>query len=403
MRCPVARMLILLVACLAAEARGQAWRRHVIDDSSRGADGVRLGDVNQDGLADIVTGWEEGGVIRVYTHPGPAAVRQPWPRQTVGQVKSPEDAVLVDLDRDGALDVVSCCEGRTRTVFVHWAPGSRLAEPGASDWRTVALPVTRGAQMWMFAVAAELDGRRGIDLIVGAKGDRAEVGWLESPADPRRVERWRYHRLVPAGWIMSLITRDLDGDGDDDLVVSDRKGARRGVFWLENPGAAANRSGTPWREHRVGGPHHEVMFLDLADLDADGRDEVVTATRNGEILCFRPVDASLTRWQQTAIPNPFGVPHGKAVRVGDVNLDGRPDLVHTANTGGDRSKPGVAWLEYDERPGEPAWTAHDVSGARGVKFDLVELLDLDSDGDLDAITCEERDNLGVFWYENPHR
>ena len=37
----------------------------------------------------------------------------------------------------------------------------------------------------------------------------------------------------------------------------------------------------------------------------------------------------------------------------------------------------------------------------GVKFDLVELVDLDGDGDLDAITCEEVDNLGVFWFENP--
>ena len=27
--------------------------------------------------------------------------------------------------------------------------------------------------------------------------------------------------------------------------------------------------------------------------------------------------------------------------------------------------------------------------------------DLDDDGDLDVITCEETSNLGVIWYENP--
>ena len=42
-----------------------------------------------------------------------------------------------------------------------------------------------------------------------------------------------------------------------------------------------------------------------------------------------------------------------------------------------------------------------LSGPAGVKFDRIELRDLDGDGDLDLITCEERDNLGVFWYENP--
>jgi hypothetical protein len=33
--------------------------------------------------------------------------------------------------------------------------------------------------------------------------------------------------------------------------------------------------------------------------------------------------------------------------------------------------------------------------------DLIELIDLDTDGDLNVITCEEVANLGLFWYENP--
>ena len=44
-----------------------------------------------------------------------------------------------------------------------------------------------------------------------------------------------------------------------------------------------------------------------------------------------------------------------------------------------------------------------MSSDRGVKFDLVQLLDIDRDGDLDILTCEERDGLGVLWYENPTR
>ena len=31
------------------------------------------------------------------------------------------------------------------------------------------------------------------------------------------------------------------------------------------------------------------------------------------------------------------------------------------------------------------------------------MIDLDGDGDLDLLTCEEVHDLGVFWYENPTR
>ena len=49
---------------------GSPWARHVIDASEKGADGVRLADVNGDGLPDIATGWEQSGVVKAYLHPG---------------------------------------------------------------------------------------------------------------------------------------------------------------------------------------------------------------------------------------------------------------------------------------------------------------------------------------------
>ena len=74
---------------------GQPWLRHVIDDQSRGADGTRLADANGDGLIDIVTGWEQGGVTRVYLNPGPKLAKSRWPNVTVGPAQAVEDAVLM--------------------------------------------------------------------------------------------------------------------------------------------------------------------------------------------------------------------------------------------------------------------------------------------------------------------
>jgi hypothetical protein len=62
-----------------------------------------------------------------------------------------------------------------------------------------------------------------------------------------------------------------------------------------------------------------------------------------------------------------------------------------------RPKIGLFWLNY------PDLAFHDISGPIGLKYDHMQLLDLDADGDLDVMCCEERDQLGVFWYENPAR
>jgi hypothetical protein len=386
------------------------WKRHTIDDSSRGADGVRLGDANGDGLMDIATGWEEGGVIRVCLNPGPKRARELWPAVTVGEVKRPEDAVLADLDGDGAMDVVSSCEGSNLSVYAHWAPkdSSKYTDPSA--WQTRAFPATAGKQMWMFALPMQIDGRGGIDLVVGSKRQKnkdAEIGWLQSPlkGDPRQVEAWKYHFLNNVGWTMSLEPDDVDGDGDTDVVVSDNVGGR--IFWLENPGAEAAMGGAAWTEHSIlTSSTDRFNFLTVTDLDQDGKKDILSSGSGSCLFWLRrssgagnSAEGVSAGWELHRIQLP-GRPRGsKAVNVADFNLDGKPDIVMTLGGG----KTSVYWMNYRKDVTDEEWVAHNISGPSGQKFDLVHALDLDGDGDLDVITCEEDYNLGVFWYENPLR
>ena len=152
----------VVVFATTTPAAAETWKRHTIDNSSRGADGVRLLDVNGDGHLDITTGWEEGGLVRVYLHPGVGAVTKNWPAVTVGNVKSPEDAVLVDLDGDGAVDVVSSCEGSNKTMYVHWAPKDKHRYLVPDAWKTAEIDVTSKQQAWMFALPMPVDDRHGI-------------------------------------------------------------------------------------------------------------------------------------------------------------------------------------------------------------------------------------------------
>lgn len=390
---------IALSLALATPLFSSPWKRHIIDDSSRGADGTRLADVNGDGLSDIATGWEQGGVTRVYLNPGPLKSKAKWPAVTVGKTPNVEDAVFVDLDNDGAVDVVSSCEGRTRTMFVHWAPKKKSDYLNPKKWKTAPLPASLGKMMWMFALPMDIDGKNGIDLVGSAKGGGAEIGWFESPDNPRDLSAWKYHTLRKSGWIMSLVKTDMDGDGDEDIVATDRKGKNSEALWLENPGRNGNIR-KPWKTHHIGGRGREMMFLELFDLDGDGLQDIISSVRPKMIAFFKRQDALGRNWQphyQTLPENSGG---SKCVSAGDIDLDGQPDLVFSC----ERATPpmsGVMWLEYSESPSETKWKAHDISGPKGVKHDLIPLIDLDGDGDLDAITCEESTNLGVIWYENP--
>ncbi len=392
----------LASTAVAATPSSGAWKRHVIDDSSRGADGIRLADANGDGLPDIATGWEQGGLVRVYLNPGPGKARERWPAVTVGRVADVEDAVLADLDNDGAVDVVSCCEGPTRTMFMHWAPAprDRYLEPTA--WRTGPLPASSKLMRWMFALPLQVDGQHGLDLIAGGKDAGAAIGWFEAPGEARRLNAWKWHVLRKCGWLMSLLAADMDGDGDSDIVFSDRKGPATGACWLENPGPGDAQQ-APWREHAIGGSGREVMFLQLADLDQDGYEDVLVAVKPREIQWLRRLDRTGRTWQPHAIALPDTAGTAKAVHAADFDGDGRLDLVFSCEQAKSPLQ-GLMWLSCAGRFTAGKWTAHELSGADGIKHDLVGILDLNADGHPDVITTEEQlDNkgLGVIWYENP--
>ena len=143
------------------------------------------------------------------------------------------------------------------------------------------------------------------------------------------------------------------------------------------------------------------MFLDLDKGQSSL--QIYVPVKSDGIYWFQQDSNNPDSWDETLIQFKLrqGAGRDKAIAAGDINLDGDTDLVWTGE-GSDSPKSGVVWLERRA----DKWLAHDISGPAGIKFDRIELLDLDHDGDLDVLTCEEREGgsgLGVMWYENPHR
>ncbi|MBT9190078.1 FG-GAP repeat domain-containing protein [Zobellia russellii] len=389
------------------KTKNKNWQRHIIDNSLSGADGVRLKDVNNDGLQDITTGWEEGGYTKVYLHPGYKKAKQQWPFVVVGKTVSIEDAVFADVDNDGAIDVISSTEWKHQKVYINWAPANKDNYLDASKWKSEVIPVSENITQWMFAVPMQIDAKNGLDIVVGSKNNNAQIGWFQAPKNPRNMDDWKYYPISNATWVMSIISRDMDGDGDLDIVVSDRNiGATNGVRWLENPGKRRKQKKF-WKSHFIGAKNVRVMFMDLADIDGDQLEDAIAAEyTNQKIVFMRRLDNTGLNWDTFNIDIPETTGRAKAVKVGDINKDGKLDVVYTSNTFEKDGQSGIYWLSYKDKPIESIWEWHNISGLEGIKYDRVELIDLDGDGDLDVLTCEENygensQGLGVIWYENP--
>ncbi len=386
--------LSLAAPSLTAAPNGTPWPMHVIDNTSEGADGVRLADINGDGLPDIATGWEEGNSIRAYLNPGPPHAKEAWPRVVVGTVGAPEDAVFADMDGDGAIDVVSCSEGKEQQVWIHWAPKDGADQLRAEAWETAAIPAASKRCRWMFSVPCDVNGDGRLDLIAGSKNEGAAIGWFEAPEVPRDLTAWIWHPMREAGWIMSLILHDMDGDGDEDLVYTDRRGSHRGMGWLERPGFQTSSLTLPWVDHPIGGGDREVMFLAQANKADGAHPAWVCTTRDGGLISAQQDEAGTWRSTEIAMPDVSGT--GKGLAFGDLDGDGTEDLVISCENS--EAKHGVFWIPSPYGTTSPARA---ISGLVGTKFDLVVLHDFDGDRDLDVLTCEEREGLGVIWYENP--
>lgn len=395
-------VIILATFFLSGEIVAQEnipWKRHTIDNTSLGSDGSKLADVNGDGHVDLIVGWEEGGVSRLYINPG-----EPSTFWKYIEVPSPdvEDAFAVDLDGDGFMDLVTLSEGSHQRITIHWAPSDWEAYYQADQWKSEDIPVTVGRTRWMFGRPFDMDGKNGIDLVVGSKNPNGTLGWLEAPKNPRNINAWKYHEITSAGWIMSIELLDMDQDGQKDILISDRNGDLRGVRWLKHPGYG-NGLKALWENSFIGVQEGEPMFLTLAMIPewmSDGVPAIVVPDLvKGWEVFFRNKGV----WFNKSMAYPaFSGTRGKSVAVADLNQNGSVDLV--ASFEGALGKSGVLAVHGAF---EETVTFTDISGKEGVKYDFVVLIDMDNDGDLDVLTCEEtgedgsKSGLGVIWYENP--
>lgn len=247
---------------------------------------------------------------------------------------------IVDLDRDGLLDVLYC-EGRKNTVrWIRQSPGGVFNEQVIGEAPGPA-----------HVDAADLNGTGRLDVLVASMGqimptnDRIGAVIVLENLDNRSFRRRVL--LDQMARVTDVRAANLQGhpDGRLDLVVGQFGYAQGETRWMENQGGWQFRS-------EVVNTLSGCIHTPVADFDADGRPDFVALISQEweEIHWFQNDGRGQLRdnlvWGSTN--EDYG---SSGLDVVDLNRDGKPDLIYTNGDGFDyavqvpRPWHGIQWLE----------------------------------------------------------
>jgi hypothetical protein len=294
------------------------WHAIVVDSlrepggSGQPAFGLAFGDLDGDRRTDIVSG------RYLYVNPG-GDLTAAWRR-----VAFPidVDAMLVlDVDGDGRLDVI----GQALPDLV-WLRGGH----DVGDWtpRVVArLPPTGHGNGQGYRLA-RIDPGSPRPALIFTTGDGT---WAVRIPEHPEHEDWPVQRIAPATSDDLLAVGDIDGDGLDDIAVSDAAEGRT-ISWYHNPGRVRAR----WSRHILGQVTEWGDRAEIVDLDGDGRRDLVVSAENGKAdgaatYWFRaPARPAHDAWERRVIAVQGST---NSMSVADMDGDGAPEVITAEHRG----------------------------------------------------------------------
>ncbi len=194
--------------------------------------------------------------------------------------------------------------------------------------------------------------------------------------------------------VNKIITRDIDGDGDLDLLISTYSplnDAHLRLAWYENLDGQGNYG----PQIIITQEFPDPKDINTADIDGDGDLDVYASTVNGSgsaIAWFENEDGLGHFVPVNFVGNNFQLVDNKIVT--DLNGDGQLDLlVYNYED---------AFFYFENTDGQG--TFMDPAVIQTADFNVANFTttDLDNDGDLDivALSVPQNNNVEVFWLEN---
>ena len=281
---------------------------------------------------------------------------------------------IVDLDEDGALDVLAC-DARDNTI--RWL---RQTAPLQFTELVVGDPVKAPAHV--SPCDYDLDGD--LDLLVAGMGqllpNNAPIGTVTVLENDGRQLFQNIEIRADVPRVTDVRGTDIDQDGDIDLVVGQFGYVQGEINLLRNDGQQTYAT-----ERLLG--LAGTIHTPIADFDGDRRPDVaaIVSQEWEEVHVFDNVGGTLrSRLVWGSTNEDFG---SSGLRVADLDRDGDPDLLLTNGDAFDYARPGsrpwhgLQWLENSRGN----FTLQRI-GAHSGAFSPVAV-DLNEDRHLDIVTA----------------
>lgn len=195
---------------------------------------------------------------------------------------------------------------------------------------------------------------------------------------------------------------DVDRDGDLDYIAARYNPGL--IFWLENNGKLSD-----WKWRLIDDQVHGIHGLLVGDVDKDGEPDLIANSAQPKepfpesLVWYRTPQQPGGDWKRTvaAKEDAPGLTHYLA--LGDVNHDGRPDLL-TGAKGGPQAEPNsgdyFAWWEAPEDATASGWRKNLISDQEPGATNLF-VVDVDQNGANDILASRGH-GKGLCWFQAPN-